>query len=299
MDNQNRPNNKFTGKRHLRGEVLLSLIIFAAIVYLAWWFGWETADLAWGLWISSLTVGYSLILASIFGQSVQKNRPDLEHRFSKTHLHKMPRSLDQAFMGVLVVLLVLFMIGINRFTIPFLWLTAACSAVSTIPYLFYRAGRPFQSAFLLGIFGFIGGFPFMIFMLAIFSVHFLGFHFVHSLFLNAFFPRVNPNALFNTMEEGFHLYRTLLAGLIRQFWPFILASMISRLPEYKKAFNLSTRSMMTAPYGNVARMHVMIILFGFFHVLQCEGGMLYLLLVLYFFPVGKVLQKSDLRRKRS
>jgi hypothetical protein len=33
----------------------------------AWWAGWETTDLVWSLWLSSLVVGYAMIVWSIFG----------------------------------------------------------------------------------------------------------------------------------------------------------------------------------------------------------------------------------------
>jgi hypothetical protein len=34
---------------------------------MAWWFGWQVRDLVWSLWLSSLLVGYAMIVWKIFG----------------------------------------------------------------------------------------------------------------------------------------------------------------------------------------------------------------------------------------
>lgn len=40
---------------------------FATSLYLAWRLGWRTTDLVWGLWLSSLSVGYATLLAGMGG----------------------------------------------------------------------------------------------------------------------------------------------------------------------------------------------------------------------------------------
>ena len=42
-------------------------VAFAGGLGLAWHFQWETRDLVWSLWLSSLVVGYAMIVWSIFG----------------------------------------------------------------------------------------------------------------------------------------------------------------------------------------------------------------------------------------
>jgi hypothetical protein len=37
-------------------------LAFAVGLAVAWWAGWKAADLVWGLWLSSLVVGYSIIV---------------------------------------------------------------------------------------------------------------------------------------------------------------------------------------------------------------------------------------------
>src|SRR4030042_435055 len=45
----------------------LDLVCFVATVVFAWWYRWEVRDLAWSLWISSLTLGYLYLLTGIAG----------------------------------------------------------------------------------------------------------------------------------------------------------------------------------------------------------------------------------------
>jgi len=45
-------------------------LAFAAGLALAWTGRWETKDLVWSLWLSSLLVGYAMIVWSIFGPAV-------------------------------------------------------------------------------------------------------------------------------------------------------------------------------------------------------------------------------------
>lgn len=46
-------------------------LAFVGGLALAWYAGWETADLVWSLWLSSLAVGYALIVWSIFSPVVR------------------------------------------------------------------------------------------------------------------------------------------------------------------------------------------------------------------------------------
>jgi hypothetical protein len=44
---------------------------FLAGLAIAWYLGWNTRDLVWSLWLSSLLVGYSIIVWKIFGPALQ------------------------------------------------------------------------------------------------------------------------------------------------------------------------------------------------------------------------------------
>lgn len=45
-------------------------LAFAGGLAVAWWAGWATPDLVWSLWLSSLIVGYTMILWMIFSPAV-------------------------------------------------------------------------------------------------------------------------------------------------------------------------------------------------------------------------------------
>jgi hypothetical protein len=275
------------------------LTLFGATVVLAWWYRWETADLAWGLWISSLTLGYSYLIVSILGSFFKDSTAPVIKVSQRSPLNKFSSATQNSVYVMCLAIFIILMLGINRYTLLFLALTSFCALIGIIPDYLEKHGRPVKPRFLLGLFKMIQGLPLALFMLFFFSIHFLGFHLIHSMFLNVFFPRVNPSDLFSSFETGFHLYKSFLLGLLSQYWIFILFSGLSRLPDYVRAFRSSgATSSMMRPYVNVARMHVMIILFGFLYALNLQGAMLYLLLFFYFFPTGTLLREWLQKRKK-
>ena len=48
---------------------LYDLLGFALGLVLAWYFGWQTRDLVWTLWLSSLVLGYATIVLGIVGSA--------------------------------------------------------------------------------------------------------------------------------------------------------------------------------------------------------------------------------------
>jgi hypothetical protein len=133
------------------------------------------------------------------------------------------------------------------------------------------------------------------FMVPFFTFHFGMFHFVHSTFLNAFFP-VNGSRGF----PGFDTYATV-AG---RYWPFLPAAFVSEraiftraVPQaaarpaapakanpIKAAVDANTGSLME-PYKNVMRMHLMIFLFVGAAVLRFDNfRTVALIYAVYFFP---------------
>ncbi len=49
-------------------------LAFVAGLALAWYAGWQTTDLVWSLWLSSLAVGYAMIVWSVFSPAVLLQR---------------------------------------------------------------------------------------------------------------------------------------------------------------------------------------------------------------------------------
>lgn len=218
---------------------------FAFGLGLAWWFRWETRDLVWSLWLSSLVIGYAMIVWSIFGTGA----------FIATKAWQ-DRGRVKGEGGKL----------------------AAGGAVLLV-----------------------GG----LFMLAFFTVHFGGFHFVHSVFLNVFFP-VEPGT---KGEPNLAIY----AEVFRRYWWFLPAAAIAeraafRLPDGEpdetpdtsvKAADVARRlakprkglTGMMAPYRNVVRLHLLIFFFAAAHFVRLDSFLIYAVVyAVYFFPwrlVGK------------
>jgi hypothetical protein len=139
-----------------------------------------------------------------------------------------------------------------------------------------------------------------LFMLAFFTVHFGGFHYVHSQFLIAFFP-------FDGAEGG----RGGTAGMstylevVRRYWQFLPSAFLAeragflRRPALNKddlsvtaapiaarmAANAEPGAIFMAPYRNVLRMHLLIFFFAFAHVARLDSFPVFVVVyAAYFFP---------------
>lgn len=210
-------------------------LAFALGLGFAWWQGWQTTDLVWSLWLSSLCVGYAVLVVTIF-------RPVVE-------------IVTASAKGL------------------------ATGATGT-------AGAVLVDTLVLG-----GG----LFTLAFFTVHFGGFHFVHSMFLNSFFP-VTGQPL-----RGFHPW-PVYAEVFRRYWPFVAVAVIAERAAFRAPAKSppdtavtaeaiarrkaqAANSGLMAPYKNVIRMHLLIFFFAFAHFARLEGFAVYAIVYLvYFFP---------------
>ncbi len=224
-------------------------LAFVAGLGLAWYFQWETRDLVWSLWLSSLLVGYAMIVWDIFGPGATIARAVWQGRKDFAAEPKGP-----AIAGGAVLL--------------------------------------------------VGG----LFLLAFFTVHFGGFHFVHSVFLSAFFPLVPTK---NSWPNA-----ALYLQVLRDYWPFVLVAAVAE----RKAFRLTPAEPagpedtavtaeaiaarkagqakaafggdgMMAPYKNVVRLHCLIFFFAAAHFAKLDNFLVYAVVyAVYFFPwrlVGK------------
>jgi len=208
-------------------------LAFAAGLVMAGWSGWNTTDLVWSLWLSSLVVGYAMIVWSIFGP------------------------------GSLIVR------GV--------WKDRAMVAEEAL-----KIGAGLTVIFLGGLL-----------MLAFFTVHFGGFHFVHSVFLNAFFP-ISDRRGFPGME--------VYLEVLRRYWFFLPVAFLAERAAFKLPDNAppdtsvtaeatarrkaqAGSSGMMAPYKNVVRMHLLIFFFVFAHFMHLENFAVYAVVyAVYFFP---------------
>ncbi|HVT73572.1 MAG TPA: DUF6498-containing protein [Lacunisphaera sp.] len=215
------------------------LLAFSGGLALAWFGHWETRDLVWSLWLSSLLVGYAMIVWSIFGPGIRVAMQAWGERDSSNGA----AARDLAGSAVMLV----------------------------------------------------GG----LFLLAFFTVHFGMFHFVHSVFLNSFFP-AQPGL---KSWPGPALYWSVLST----YWPFVLVAAVAerqafRLPRADdaapadtsvKAADVNRRLAagregfggVMAPYRNVVRLHMLIFFFAFAHFAKLDNFLVYAIVyAVYFFP---------------
>ncbi len=198
------------------------LLAGAGGLALAWFLHWQVRDLVWSLWLSSLLVGYAMIVWKIFGPVVVAVR------------------------------------------------AADSSPADAAPLALYLVGG--------------------LFLLAFFTVHFGLFHFVHSVFLNLFFP-VSGGRAHGFMAVGMYLQ------VFRAYWPFVIVAAVAE----RQAFGRPTVPLlgvdtgagrprargdaMMEPYKNVVRMHLLIFFFAFAHFAKLESYLVYAVVYLvYFFP---------------
>ena len=284
-------------------DIAISLGLFAATVGLALAQHWSPTDLVWSLWISSLFVGYSLILTSILGfllhgspsailgraQTPQAAPPTPSGGTDLPPAVPTSTSLQMIPLNLFVLIGGVFVFGWRRAP---LWLGVvllASTVFAAAGMLRKRRGWEFLPDPERGLAKAVLMLPMALFLLGFFTIHFLGFHLVHGLFLNAFFPIADMGSFGKDFDTSLAFVAGLTSTALRRYWPFVASSVLSRLPTYAKAFARNDGSMMVVPYVNVIRMHVTILVFALMAAAGLKSGFLYPLLVVYFLPVGSIL----------
>ena len=238
-------------RRGFQDGIWPDVLAFALGLGLAWGLKWDTTDLVWSLWLSSLVVGYAMIGWSIFGPMTFVGTKIWQDRGS---LGKVP------------------------------WGMAALGGTAAL----------------------LGG----LFLLAFFTVHFGGFHFVHSVFLQQFFP-VRDGAE-SVMSAPWATYGEVL----RRYGIFLPAAFLAERKAFRfnpapetppdtsvKAVDIEARKRrnarvgglgggMMAPYKNVIRMHLLIFFFAGAHFARFDNFLVYTIVyAVYFFP-WRVLRRE-------
>jgi len=217
-------------------------LAFAGGLAVAWFAGWQTRDLVWSLWLSSLVVGYAMIIAMVV-RGVRRTR-------------------------------------------------AAAGALSP--------GAPAGLRVAGGLAAWAGG----LFVLGFFTVHFGMFHFIHSVFLQVFFP---PNG---SPMQGPVLELAVYLDVVQDYWIFLPVAFLAERQAFREAkpAPASTPAVelpgpvgrarkagggeMMAPYLNVIRLHVLIFFFAFAHFMKLEHFLVYAVVyAVYFFP-WRVLRRE-------
>ena len=114
-----------------------------------------------------------------------------------------------------------------------------------------------------------------VFMLAFFTIHFGGFHFVHSAFLNGFFPVLDSRL--RGFPDG-----AVYWEVFKSYWPFVLGAAVS---ERQNLLQATEKMNPAGPYKNVIRMHLLIFFFAGAAALNLDSFIIYaVVLCVYFFP---------------
>ncbi|MCU0863614.1 MAG: DUF6498-containing protein [Planctomycetes bacterium] len=188
---------------------------------IAWWLGWQTRDLVWSLWLSSLVIGYATLVLAI----VRVGRDDPSTRGA-------------------------------------------------------------------------GGFVAKLFLLGFFTLHFGGFHFVHSLFLNIFFPvRVDgAGSMFGVSAgpggggRGFLPFLPDYGAVVRNGWWWLIAAAIAERRSLWPPMSESGPANVHGPYASVFRMHLLLFFFAAMYFAGLDGILVYAIVyALYFWPWRRTL----------
>ncbi len=202
---------------------------------MAWAFAWQTTDLVWSLWLSSLVVGYAILVWSIFSPLRE-------------------------------------------------FITGAARDPGDASAPVAKAGA--AGLLLCG----------SLFGLAFFTVHFGGFHFVHSVFLNSFFPvGAEPRPGMPSLD--------IYLEVVRRYWAFLPVAFLAERAAFRwNATNSTNDTAVTpaaiarrkgrafgdglmAPYKNVIRMHLLIFFFAGVHAIGADKFLVYAVVyAVYFFP---------------
>jgi hypothetical protein len=222
------------------------LIAFVGWLAIARWGRWQTSDLVWSLWLSSLVVGYTMILWAMC-------RPVAD--------------IIGAAAGDRSIALML---------------------AGTSPAKLAMMGS-------VALFGWL-------FVLAFFTVHFGGFHYVHSQFLESFFP-VDMGYSGHAHPGQLEIYKEV----VRRYWIILPSAFLSHRAAFMRrptapepyppvtADAIAVRKltnalqtpgmMMMEPYINVIRMHLLIFFFAVASFAKWDNFAVFAVVyAVYFFP---------------
>ena len=185
-----------------------------------------------------------------------------------------------------------------------LWLSSLVVGYATIVWMIVQPGAEFvrvawqQRAMFQGNPRALVGFALLLllgvgFFLGFFTIHFGGFHYIHSQILIYFFPIETGHG--RATEANMATY----VEILRRYWPFLPSAFIAHRAAFmRKPFSLTPTSPMsqladnkrfgtlfTEPYRNVMRLHMLIFFFFFAHFAKLENFAVYAAIYgVYFFP---------------
>lgn len=268
-------------------QTILDIVSFAVVVLFANYMEWTAKDLLWSLWISSLVIGYSTLLLGL-GGNVFRGRMADEQGSENVNKNGKKNGAEGAPLAVFFLIPIVAIFRFSIITLIFAVFAAISVTAAVIKYKRERAGLD-NDHFLIN---FMINFPAGVFLLIFFTIHFGGFHFVHSIFLNGMFPILNETPFGKTPGQTGFFFFDLIEVSFRNYWLFVVASAASSFESIVKTMKGREINFMMEPYKNVVKMHLMIFVIAFAGMAGLHNFILYATLVLYFFPVGKIFKNS-------
>lgn len=220
---------------------------------------------------------------------IEKDRPDPGNSASPRTAGRRDLLIDLlAFVAMLICVILL-----DWKTKDMVWGLWACSLCVGYTYIVVGISASVYHAKGMSRLVVAGG---GLLLLGFFTFHFGMFHFVHSVFLNMFFPLVEG-------EKSFPNIFATLGVALRSYWPLVLATFASRYSDFpfmgvdfgKK------KDIFKKPYANVIRMHLLIFIFAGLHAAGMADLGIYPVLLFYFVPWAKLrrLYRSRSAKKTS
>lgn len=268
---------------------LMETGLFAIAVALSIYYGWTAKDLLWSLWISSLTIGYCTILFGIGRNFIQGKvaddaGPDTNGATSNPDKKKLRN--PGAVMAVFFLLPIAGIFGFSIITLIYGLFAGLSIGLAVVRY---RSGDP-ESEAVRFLMNFIINLPSTAFILCFFTIHFGGFHFVHSIFLNGFFPLTGDTPFGKSIEGTCGMFLTFISVSVISYWPFIVTSAAASLGDIRNTVTGKKGDIFLNPYKNVIKMHLMIFIIAFMGAGGLKPYILYAALVVYFFPFSKLFR---------
>ncbi|MBI57454.1 MAG: hypothetical protein CMN83_03310 [Spongiibacter sp.] len=137
------------------------------------------------------------------------------------------------------------------------------------------------------------GVPGSLFLLAFFSLHFLGFHLVHAIFLELFFPlqadrSSGPGSLLVGVDN--------LWICLQNYPDFLALLLAAKLPLFvdivRGRYALSIPGATSSAYASVVMIHLTIFLLAGAQLLDVTGPAIAVFMVFYFMPAMSVIRAT-------
>ncbi len=274
-----------------KSEIAIDIVVFAGTVAFAVYQNWTAKDIIWSLWITSLVLGYSFIIFSsltIFLYDKARSSGNIKS-YKKSSMSNTP----PLFFNFIIIVLALVLI---RWSSPVKWLIILCSTVLAVMSFLLKhrsieSGKPALKNFVRRALWRLSTYlPMVVFIVGFFTFHFGFFHFIHSIFLNSFFPIIEASPFGKTPDGMVVFFSDMIGRALSEYWPFIVFSAFSRINDYGKALQKPGGANMGLPYVNVVRMHLMIFVFAALYALRLQSYAVYPVLFFYFFPLGPIVR---------